>query len=348
MPKVLIAAGGTGGHIFPAERLGSELKEKGVDVLFAGAGLSTNRYFDQSRFSYYEIALAKRKLGPILQGIYKSFKVIRQYRPDLVVGMGSFHSFPLLFAALIMRVPFVLFESNAHPGKVIRFFSKWAKVSAIHFKVAREQLSGPVTLVKMPRKAEQKVDTFLARQYFGLEEKKTTFLVFGGSQGSVFINHLFSEAIFPYRDKVQVIHLAGTKENADFLQKKYEEQRISACVKSFETRMDLAWSAADIAICRSGASTVAEQIAFGVLGLHIPWPKATDDHQTKNAECVKDMGGALVFQEKDLDILELQKGIEQILKHFPEMKASFAKAAINENKMDLSALVYNILKGNHG
>lgn len=347
MSRVIIAAGGTGGHIFPAEKLGSELKEKKIEVVFAGAGLSTNRYFNKDRFSYYEIAPAKRRPWAILKGVYESFKVLRRFKPHLVVGMGSFHSFPLLFAALIMRVPFVLFESNAHPGKVIRLFSRWAVASAVQFKEAEEKLAGTVAVVKMPRRAEQKIDASLARQYFGLEIDRMTFLVFGGSQGAKSINHLFSEAIFPYRDRVQVIHLAGTPENAEVLEKKYKEDGVSACVKSFEARMDLAWSAADMAICRAGATTVAEQIAFEVPGILIPFPKATDDHQTKNAECVKAMGGALVFQEKSLDLLQLQKGIGEILKHFPEMKASFGK--IETKKIDLSSFIYNILQGNkHG
>lgn len=342
-PKIIIAVGGTGGHVFPAEKLASELEEKGVEVVFAGAGLATNPYLNRARFAHVEIALAKRKIGAILKGIIQSFRLLKSRRPDLVVGFGSYHSFPLLLAALFGRVPFILFESNAIPGKVIRFFSRWAKVTAIQFPTAREKLFGDVVEVKMVCRAQKKLDLMAARRHYGLDQNHLTLLVFGGSQGAAVINTLFSEAVSSLNEKIQVIHLTGAQEDIGALQKKYNECGILAAVKPFEERMDIAWSAADIAVCRSGANTVAEQLAFEVPAVFIPFPRATDDHQTENAKYAQVLGGAILFQEREIDAQKLRQGIEEVITHFPRMKSSFSTATL-ENKTDLSSLIYRIIR----
>lgn len=164
MPKVLFAAGGTGGHLLPAQALAHQLQEKneGLELLFAGALLSTNPYFDRETFPFQDVASTTpfrggffKKMGSflvLLKGIWESWVLLCREAPDLVVGFGSFHAFPLLCAAVIKRIPLVLFESNAAAGKVIRLFSKKADFTGIYFPQAKKGLKGTTYEVEIPRK----------------------------------------------------------------------------------------------------------------------------------------------------------------------------------------------------
>ncbi|HEY5259346.1 MAG TPA: glycosyltransferase, partial [Rhabdochlamydiaceae bacterium] len=148
--RILIAAGGTGGHLFPAQACGEELIQKNVEVLFAGAGLKTNRFFQTNTFAFAETSEAKRSVLAVMKGIFKSFSILRKFRPEIVVGFGSFHSFPLLVAARVLRIPIVIFESNSFPGKVNRWFSKTSALSCVQFAEAARHLKGKTEEVKTP------------------------------------------------------------------------------------------------------------------------------------------------------------------------------------------------------
>ena len=155
--KVLIAAAGTGGHLFPAQALAHDLQKLGIDVTFAGHGLSKNRYFRREEFSFEDVSSATpfkhnplKTFFEISKGIRKSRKLIRKQNPDLVVGFGSFHSFPVLAATLLQKIPIMIFEANSIPGKVNRLFSRWAKISAVHFPQAILGLHGATQEVVMP------------------------------------------------------------------------------------------------------------------------------------------------------------------------------------------------------
>jgi UDP-N-acetylglucosamine--N-acetylmuramyl-(pentapeptide) pyrophosphoryl-undecaprenol N-acetylglucosamine transferase len=319
--KILIAAGGTGGHLFPAQALAQELLEGDVQVFFSGAGLATNRYFDRSQFSFEEVSSATlfrgkifKAIWGIVKGIKQSFRVIRDFQPDVVVGFGSFHSFPLLCAAVCKRIPIILFESNSIPGKVNRLLSRWAVLSAVHFPLAARFLKGRTVEVKMPlwKRGEEPEGKQAARDYFSLDANKLTFLVFGGSQGAVSINQHFCAAakqLASGKSAFQVLHLAGNAEQAEVVRESYAEAGIQACVKTFEERMSFAWKAADLVICRAGASTLAELIAYEVPGILIPYPHAADDHQRKNAAFMHtQVGGALRLDDPQ-DLLPLIEGM---------------------------------------
>ena len=158
--RIVIAAGGTGGHVFPAQALGAQLEERGYEVLFMGKGLKTNRYFKRSIFSHVSIDSAtpvKKKmlqkaasLVALSKGLVQALRHLMSFKPSLVVGFGSFHSFPVLGAALMARIPIVLFESNAIPGRVNQFFSRSALFSGVHFSQAKKKMKGKCREVSMP------------------------------------------------------------------------------------------------------------------------------------------------------------------------------------------------------
>ncbi len=353
--KVLIATGGTGGHVFPAQALGTELMEMGYEVLFVGGGLESNRYFNRERFSYRQIASATpfkgnffKSLYHMGKGIWQSLKVLGQFQPDIVIGFGSYHSFPVLCAASWKKISIALFVPDAIPGRVNRFFAKKALFSAVQFNTAGQQLGGNIIEVKMPMINKKQHDPAAARDYFYLDPGLFTFFVFGGSQGSESINTLFSKSI----EKVaapqtfQVIHVAGKSQSAERIRRQYEQAGIRACVKVFEERMDLAWSAANAVVCRSGAAALAEMLTFGVPGILIPFPQAADDHQTKNALFIeKNVGGAIACPESSLSVDRLKELLEQFMlpEQLTQMKAAMASFKQDQSKPALSTLICDTL-----
>lgn len=312
MHKLLIAVGGSGGHLLPAQAFASDylLKNPGAKILFAGAYLSTNRYFDRSIYAYQDITSAApfggikktaKSLFPLLKGTREAWKLLSNFNPDYVIGFGSFHAFPLLAAATLKKVPLILFESNRIPGKVSRLFSPYAQATGVYFKEAQKTLKGNCRLVHMPMKYSAcQVDRAEARSYFGLDPHLPTLLIFGGSQGAEALNTFFSEQLparaqFPF----QVIHFVGKEDEVAPILERYKQAGIRSAVKAFETRMDLAYSAASLAITRSGAGTLAELLTFKVPSVMIPYPHAADGHQLANAqflqECVR---GGIYYEEK--------------------------------------------------
>jgi UDP-N-acetylglucosamine--N-acetylmuramyl-(pentapeptide) pyrophosphoryl-undecaprenol N-acetylglucosamine transferase len=356
LPRILIATGGTGGHIFPAQALATELLEKNYELLFAGGGLKSNRYFNRARFPYSQVASATplkgnpfKSLFRIGKGIKQSLKLIDRFKPDMVVGFGSFYSFPVLAAARWRKIPIILFEPNAIPGKVNRLVSKWALLSAVQFSEAGHQLSGTIIEVKMPVGERKHLDAGVARDYFYLDHESFTFLVFGGSQGAESINRLFSETILKVIAPAafQVIHITGKTDSAEIIRRQYEAAGIRACVKAFEERMDLAWSAADAVMGRSGAASIAELIKFEVPGILVPFPKAADDHQTKNALFIeKEVGGAITCPESSLTSELLKPLLEKLMlpAELQKMKSAISSFKQDHRKKDLSSVICDIIK----
>lgn len=314
MSRVLIATGGTGGHVFPAMALAHELKELGVDVEVAGAMLSSNRYIDKT-FPLHDVRSGSsvKSAFQITCGVYDSLKMIRFFNPRVIVGFGSYHTFPILAAGALKKIPLVLWAADSVPGKVIRWFSPFAKVTGVQFPEASNQLKGITALTGMPlRKGFHKdaISQAEARSYYKLPGKKPICLVFGGSQGAKYLNEHLPDGL----DGFEVIHFAGSDREAEKVEKRYHERNVVAAVKAFEPEMARAWRAADIACLRAGAVSIAEQLAFEVPALLIPFPHAMDNHQEKNADyvvalhlAIKRLEGTTTSKEKGLLLQELWK-----------------------------------------
>ena len=347
--KVVIGAGGTGGHVFPAQALAKQLQEKGYTVLFMGKGLSTNKYFSRDVFSNVSIDSATpfqkglfQKLLSLMslgKGIWQAFQKLREFRPQLVVGFGSFHSFPVLAAAALLRIPISLFESNSVPGKVNRFFSRYSLFCGVQFPGATKWLKGTCHEVTMPfwkekQKSEGKKQ---ASEYFSLEPDLFTVLVFGGSQGAAFINPIIAETLKQFHvehSPLQVIHMTGSEASSRTIQKYYQEQGLRSHVKPFEKNMHLAWAHADMVICRAGAATISEMIEFEVPAIFIPYPAATDGHQLKNALFLtEEVKGSLYLEEKMLTPNELLGLLKTC--NVEEMKSALRAFKQRKQKMQL-------------
>jgi len=350
--KILISAGGTGGHLYPAQGLADELLDlhSGWHIMFAAGGLSTNKFFNRETYDYKDITTATfgksifdtfRSFKNIFKGFMQSRKLLKEFKPDLVIGFGSFYTFPTLLAAKTLKIPIILHEANSIPGKVNRYLSPYAAVTAIHFPGSASFLKGNIVQVGMPIRKGYEFNPSLRQEalsYFNLKSGCPTLLVFGGSQGAKAINNLATEALTSILHQqlksLQIIHLTGGSEATDYVQVAYAKQGIHACIRDFETRMDLAWSIADFALVRAGASSIAEQVEYEVPGILIPYPFATDDHQSLNAQYfVTEVQGGVVYKESDSNAKKLAIEILSFLDE-NQSKIKLLKANIAEFKKD--------------
>lgn len=322
MRKVLIAAGGSGGHLLPAQQLAKRLEQiHGAKVVFAGYKLQNSPFFAQSGFRFYDVKSAPigwRFLKGFIPGVWQSFKVLWKEKPDVVVGFGSYHAVPILFASVILRKKIVLYEANRTIGKVNRLFRPFAKIFASQFPFDKGSLV-PLFPWIAPKKIERKE----ARLAYGLDPDCFTILVFGGSQGAQFLNESMPEVV-KLLGPVQVLHFGGEVNYS-----------VKSVVKTFETNMAAAYAAADFAVCRSGAGTVAELIRFQVPSLLIPYPFAYG-HQEHNADYLVQLGGASMLLQSEATP---EKMAELIRSANVETMKFALKSVEEQNRIDLDHLV---------
>lgn len=297
--RILITAGGTGGHLYPAQALAQQLMKHSPasKVLFVAGGLSKNRYFDRQRFLYQEITSPPllssspikciKGIKDLAKGINQSLKILREYNPEVVVGFGSYYTIPILLAAKWLRIPIILHEANSIPGRANRWLSSLATHVGIHFPLTANFFRKSIE-VGLPLREGfhlQAMNKEEALAHYGFLNSRQTLLICGGSQGAQAINQLV-EKCFPVLKNLslQIIHSTGDESKAADLAALYQAHHIPACVKAFEPNMQIAWRAADAFVGRSGAATIAEAVEFEVPGILIPYPYATDRHQEKNAD----------------------------------------------------------------
>jgi len=363
--KIAIASGGTGGHIYPAQALAEQLKKRDdqVEIFYLGGGLEDNRFFTSDhRFETVSAATFSSKkpwqmakeLGAIGRGIVESRRILKREKPDVIVGFGSYHTLPPLAAAKSMGIPIILHEGNSFPGKINRLMSRFATVTGVHFPAATGRLRGKTVEVGMPVRSGYDVafcSQTEARRHFHLDSKLFTFLVFGGSQGALALNLLFSKAIVDHlslrSSRYQVLHITGSDTVAKELQQLYDEHDVRASVLPFEKRMDLAWRSADMAVGRAGAATIAEQLAMETPGILIPYPYATDKHQDCNAHYLADdVGGAVVFQESQLGPKKLASAISDLVaddkKKLVLMREAMQRYKKQQRHRDLCSVVCEV------
>ena len=354
--KVIIAAGGTGGHLLPAQEIAKKLQEKGIEVLCVGSGLKENVYFDRKSFKFHEI-LAKtpfqkgvtRCLGALyalLKAVARSCFFLKIFKPDLIIGFGSFHAFPILCAAKLQKKPFMLFESNTVAGKVTRFFSSFATHTAIHLPLAKK-IKGNLIEVSWPLRAkEPNLSQAKAREQLQLEPNRFTLLIFGGSQGASAINHAvlsICEQLLAKEIPFQIIHLVGRSTSVE-VEQFCKRHNIPAFIKTFEKNMSRVFYAADLALCRSGAATIAEIIHYQMPAILIPYPYATEQHQRENALFLQRLSAAYVIEEGS----DMQRLILEFLDTFtknPEVGEQMRVSLQNlkSKKKEMSDLIIEAL-----
>lgn len=313
--KFILSGGGTGGHIYPAIAIANELKSRFPDAEFLFVGAQDKMEMQKVPQAGYKIkglwisGIQRRltldnSLFPLklMASLLKSRTIIREFKPDVVIGTGGFASGPLLQVAAMAGIPTVIQEQNSYPGITNKWLSKKAnKICVAYENLERFFPKNKLILTGNPVRQdlidiESKRDE--AIQFFNLDSKKKTLLVLGGSLGARRVNQLIEKELKNLiSQNVQVIWQCGKLYFEDY--KKYNEGDVQ--VMAFIERMDLVYAAADIVISRAGASSVSELCIVGKPVIFIPSPNVAEDHQTKNAQAIVDRKGAIMLKETELD-----------------------------------------------
>jgi len=329
--RIIITGGGTGGHVYPGIAIAKELKKQlpEAEITFVGV---RNRIESQivPREGYplktIHIRYFSRKLGiktvtfffSLFIGLMQSLKFLLRYRPQIVIGTGGFVSGPVVFAATLLKIPTLIQEQNSYPGITTRLLAP--RVNRIH--LAFEEAIKYLTKVKdktkfritgNPVRLDTKpINQAEARQIFNLDKNKPTLLLFGGSQGASALNKMLLKTLPILSSEIQIIWQTG---EADFGTMQPASQKFphQIYIRPFIYNMGDAYSAADLALCRSGAITIAELVQMNVPSILVPYPYAAESHQEKNARVLVDGHAADMILEPNLNPELLKKRIEELI-----------------------------------
>jgi UDP-N-acetylglucosamine--N-acetylmuramyl-(pentapeptide) pyrophosphoryl-undecaprenol N-acetylglucosamine transferase len=351
--KVLIAAGGTGGHIYPGIAVAKEIVRRDAEseVLFVGTarGLETKIVPDNG----FQLSLINsaglKNVGFVgkLKGLFilpKSFlearSLIKSFKPDVVVGAGGYVSGPVLLMASLMRVPTLVMDSNALPGFTNRRLARFVDKAALTFEEAMPFFGKKGIVTGNP----------VRKEFFEIQPKardeKINLLIFGGSQGARAINNAMADALEylqNFRDKLQITHQTG---ESDFekIAEFYKRAEIeTADVRPYISNMVEEFAKTDLIICRAGATTCAEVAAAGRAAIMIPLPTAADDHQRKNAEALQNSGAARMVLQRDLSGESLANEIISLI-NSPEKISAMETAAKNLAREDAAEVTVDIIE----
>ncbi len=319
--RVVIAGGGTGGHLFPAISIAEEVLGRNAEneVLFVGAenGIEKQILPDKGyRVSFIKTSGIVGKSFPqtakavvsIMGAMADSLGILRSFRPDAVIGVGGYASGPTLLCAAINRIPTAVCEQNSVAGLTNRILSRFVRKIFITFAESREQLPQQKTIL-----TGNPVRRNIIRDAQIKESIKRTIpnvLVLGGSQGAKKLNEIIPAALAGLGKEVNIIHQAGQRW-IEIVKDSYEKLGIEAEVFGFTENISQIYRRTDIAICRAGSGTISEITAFGIPSVLVPLPNSTHDHQTKNARIMERNGAAVMIEEKDLGIDGLRATIKK-------------------------------------
>jgi len=298
----------------------------------------------QRRFTVANFSAA---LG-IVKAFFTSVRLLRRLRPAVVVGLGGYASVPCTMAAALLRIPVVVAEQNAVPGAANRLASKFAKACAVSFPgtdLPRSTVTGnPVRAEVLSVHRDDQRDA--ARGQLGVDPSRSLLAVFGGSLGARRINEALFDALPEWRDRsdLAIRHVAGARDYDDLSTRVpvVSDDPISFDLVRYEDNMPLVYAAADLVLCRSGASSVAELAAVGVPAVLVPLPGAPGDHQTANATALVGSGGAVMISDSELDGPRLISEVDSLLADHGRLR-DMSVASAGSARRDAASLVVDLV-----
>jgi len=358
--RVVIAGGGTGGHLFPGIAIAEAFRQRAADsrVLFVTTGRPIEtRVLSRTDYRTARIPAAgvkgkgvSGKLAALVKvpaGILAALALFIRFRPDAVIGMGGYSAAPVILAAWMMRIFRVIHEQNRIPGMTNRFLAKYAH--RIYVSFADTDMGGYAEKVRL---TGNPIRTEIADQ---LSQEKTsgstgsfTVLILGGSQGAHAINMTVLAALsrLTGAQAFRFIHQTG-EADVEKVQAGYERAGIKARVSAFFDDMAACYASADLAVCRAGATSVAEVAAAGLPAIFIPYPYAADNHQYFNAKSLSESGAAELIEQSALDGEHLAERINYYARHESvrrEMQAKIGAFAMPQAAAEIAADISGALE----
>lgn len=341
MKRIILSGGGTGGHIYPAITIARELQaQEDVEILFVGTSEGMeSRIVPQEGYAFESLPAAglKRKITPAniksifksLTGLLKAEKILRSFKPDVVIGTGGYVCGPILLAAALHHIPTVIQEQNVIPGITNKILSHFVDRIALGYKEAEKRFpvsekciytGNPIRPDIMQAEREE------SRKKLGISPATFMILITGGSRGARSINQAMIgvHKYFQGKDDVCLYHVTGTL-SYDSVLEELRDQPAKYIIK-YEYDMPSALAAADLIICRAGAISLAEIAARGIPSILIPYPYAAEDHQTYNARAFVASGAAKMIVDQFLTDKELIQDIEELKNNKTALSAMSAAA----------------------
>lgn len=364
--KVLISGGGTAGHINPGIAIAKYIKNKNPDceILFVGTqkGLESKLVPRENfEIKFIKVRGFKRKLSKdtlvsvkeLFQGLYEAKRVVRDFKPDIVIGTGGYVCGPVVFNAARMRIPTLIHEQNAFPGVTNKLLSRFVDKVAISFKESEDFFKNErkVVFTGNPIRSEMlDVDRNAAREKLGIEKDKPLVVIFGGSRGAETINNTVSELIIKHKDESEfhILFATGELQYDKIIDKLGNIQSKYIKVVPYIYNMADVMTASDLVVGRAGAITLSELTALGVPSILIPSPYVTANHQEYNARALEKEGAGIVVLEKDLNHNTLYEQIIYLLKDGDKLKkmAQNAKSmGITNASKKIYAIIEELIKG---
>lgn len=324
---LMIAGGGTGGHIYPAIAIAQEYLRRDASrkVIFVGTEYGLEKTIvPRAGFPIEFISVGGLKGKSLAQtvtnlvrlplGFAGAWKVITRHHPSVILGVGGYSSGPVVLIGSLRKIPTLIHEANAAPGLTNRILARFASAVAVAFPVALEVLKRPGQVTGNPVRAEFFTNTVRPRSERG--DGKVRLLIFGGSQGSRILNDTFTSALLflaRLRDRLDIVHQTGPGEHAKVLEAYRSSAFRDARVVPYLDAMSDELASADLVISRSGAMTIGELTALGRGAILVPFAQATHNHQEMNARVLEKAGGAVVITESQLSPERLAGVVSEIL-----------------------------------
>lgn len=361
--RVIVTGGGTGGHIFPAIAIADKIKEMepDSDILYIGneVGLEKDlvpatgypfkmvvtRWFDKNPLELMKTGFV------VTKGIFQALKIMKEFKPEVVVGTGGYACVPVVFAGKIYGARCYIHEQNAYPGKANRVLERAVKKIFLGFPEAGKVFKNPAKHVPVGnpvRKRFFEADRVSSRKKLGIPENDFVIFSFGGSQGAERINDTVYDLVKKVNGEEGITYVFGTgdlyyEEIMEKLEKDHVEIKPNVIIKAYMEDIQNYLAASDVIISRAGALSVAEITVCGKASILIPSPNVTNNHQYFNAKSVADKGGAVLLEEKDLTP---EKMIEEVMKirNNPSLLKSLTEGSRSCAPVNATDLIYAEIK----
>ena len=357
-PLIILTAGGTGGHVYPADALAEELSKRGYRVELVTDSRGKNNYKGQLGNIPNHAVLAGglvgkdgltkiMNLGKTCLGILQSCLLLYRKKPICVVGFGGYASFPCAMASILLGTDLVIHEQNSVMSRTNRFLSKYASLVAQSFpKVKHTPDTAKTLLTGMP--VRKSIVEIRNQPRPSINEGKFQILILGGSQGAKIFSYILPTAIQKLDKKIQeqlTIYQQCRKEDEDDLKAIYKNSPAKVIVSPFFNNMPELYQQSHLIISRAGASSISEISVVGIPSILIPLPTAADNHQSGNAQFLKQSGGSIVMEQTDFTADNLSNILEEILNH-PEGLEKMAESTRSQGITNAAELLANAIEQN--